>query len=254
MVGTNEVTVFQVINLRSGTVWFKWETDGAGSIGRLGFEKSSTNTIRFDYPEADGTPNGRNIGVASVLNSPTLSTCFANADSSINKLNGAVDNYLSLSGITGDFNSGFTDYVTLGNEENINLPAKIDIAEFIVFSRLLTAPERNKVESYLAVKYGFTLNQTPSNNNNYTASNDSIIWNTLANNLYANNLTGIGRDDSSGLLQKQSKSINAAALVTMYNGGNYTGGVFPTLNTLNTNTYKDNNSYLIFGDNAGTNT
>ena len=74
LVGTNEVTVFQVINLRSGTVWFKWETDGAGSIGRLGFEKSSTNTIRFDYPEADGTPNGRNIGVASVLNSPTLST------------------------------------------------------------------------------------------------------------------------------------------------------------------------------------
>ncbi|MEI6185285.1 MAG: gliding motility-associated C-terminal domain-containing protein, partial [Bacteroidota bacterium] len=152
---------------------------------------------------------------------------------------------------TGDFTTGYMDYVTLGNEELINLPTQIDMAEFIIFSRLLTAAERNKVESYLAVKYGFTLNQAAINNNNYTASNDSIVWNRSANSLYANNITGIGRDDSSGLMQKQSKSINSTAIVTMYNGANYTGGIFPSLNSLSTATFANNLSYIIFGENAG---
>ena len=251
LVGQNEVTVFQVFNLHGGTVWFKWETDVSGSTARLGFERNATNNIRFDFPEAGISPWGRNIGVSSVSNVHTLSTCYADANLSTNRLNGASDNTLSLAGINGNFNTGYTDYVTLGNEELINLPTQIDMAEFIIFSRLLTAAERNKVESYLAIKYGFTLNQAAVNNNNYTASNDTIVWYRAANSLYANNITGIGRDDSSGLLQKQSKSINANALITLYNGANYNAGVFPVLNTLNTANFTDNLSYLIIGDNAG---
>ena len=251
LVGQNEVTVFQVFNLHGGTVWFKWETDVSGSTARLGFERNATNNIRFDFPEAGISPWGRDIGVTSVANVNTLSTCFADANLSTNRLNGATDNTLSLTGITGNFSSGFLDNVTLGNEENIDLPTQIDMAEFIIFSRLLTAAERNKVESYLAVKYGFTLNQSAINNNNYTASNDSIVWNRSANSLYANNITGIGRDDTSGLLQKQSKSINSTAIVTMYNAASYTGGIFPTFNKLNTTSFANNLSYVIFGDNAG---
>ena len=251
LVSQNEVTVFQVFNLHGGTVWFKWETDASGSTARLGFERTATNNIRFDFPEAGITPWGRNIGVSSVSNSNTLSTCFADINQSTNRINGSNDNILPLIGITGDFSTGYMDYVTLGNEELINLPTQIDMAEFIIFSRLLTAAERNKVESYLAVKYGFTLNQAAINNNNYTASNDSIVWNRSANSLYANNITGIGRDDSSGLMQKQSKSINSTAIVTMYNGANYSGGIFTTLNSLNTSTFTNNLSYIIFGENAG---
>ena len=48
LVGNSNVTVFQVINLKSGIVWLKWETDILGTTARLGFENSA-GKIRFDF-------------------------------------------------------------------------------------------------------------------------------------------------------------------------------------------------------------
>src|SRR5690606_8291994 len=121
--------------------------------------------------------------------------------------------------------------------------------EFILYSRALTPAEINKVESYLAVKYGFTLMQTGAEANNYTASDNTVIWNNAANSPYYNNITGIGRDDASGLDQRQSLSINNDALVTIYNG-TYSGS-FPATNINNTNGFNTDLSLLLFGDNMG---
>jgi len=90
-----------------------------------------------------------------------------------------------------------------------------DVAEVIVYSSLLsTNDERQKVESYLAFKYGITLDQnTPQN---YLASDGStLIWDTTGVGSFKNNIFGIGADNTSGLDQKVSKSINSDAIMTL---------------------------------------
>ena len=250
LVSNSNVTVFQVLNVKGGIVWLKWETDQVGATGRLGFENAA-GRLRFDFPKAVPASAGQNIGVTNVLNKHSLSTAYADAVSSVNRLNGNPDNTIPIPG-PGDFTAG-TDKIVIGNENLINLPAQVDIAEAIIYNRTLTAAERNKIESYLAVKYGFTLNQSAANANDYTASNAAIIWDRTANSGYASDITGIGRDDASALSQKQSKSNNASSLVTIYNG-TYAGGNFPLLNAANTNVFPADLYWLLAGDNAGTTT
>ncbi len=246
LVTNSNVTLFQVFNLKGGIVWLKWETDQVGATGRLGFENSAGN-IRFDFPKAVPATAGQNVGNINVLNQHSLSTCYADAAISVNRLNGA-DNTTLVMTVPGDF-SLVNDKIVIGNENLLNLPAQVDMAEVIIYSRTLSQVERNKIESYLAVKYGFTLNQAAANANNYTASDGTIIWDRATNSGYANNITGIGRDDASALSQKQSKSINTAALITLYNG-TYAAGNFPLLNSANTNTFSTDKSFLLIGDNG----
>ena len=250
LVTNSNVTVFQVFNLKGGIVWLKWETDQVGATGRLGFENASGN-IRFDFPKAVTASNGENVGNINVLNQHSLSTTYADVgiSTSINRLNGANNSTLTLTGGPGDF-SGVSDKIVIGNENILNLPAQIDMAEVIIYARTLTATEINKVESYLAVKYGFTLDQAAANANNYTASNGTVIWDRANNSGYANNITGIGRDDASNLVQKQSKSINTNGLITIYTNGAYAAGNFPLMNSANSNSFTNDGSFILIGDNA----
>jgi gliding motility-associated-like protein len=246
LVSNSNVTVFQVLNLKSGVVWLKWETDFNGSTGRLGFENSA-GRLRFDFPKAVPATAGQNVGVTNILNKHTLSTAYASATSSVNRLNGADDRIIPIPG-PGNF-GGVSAKIVLGNEFLLNLPCRIDLAEVIIYSNTLGAADRNKIESYLAVKYGFTLNQAAANNNNYVSTSGAITWDRALNSAYANDITGIGRDDATALNQKQSKSVNTTALVTLYNGA-YPGGVFPLENSANTNNFSSNLSFLIAGDNG----
>jgi hypothetical protein len=79
------------------------------------------------------------------------------------------------------------------------------LAEVIIYNSILTGSNLNKVESYLATKYGITLNQ--SNLTNYTLSNNSIWYNAALMSPYTNNIAGIARDDTSTLDQKTSQSL-----------------------------------------------
>ena len=87
------------------------------------------------------------------------------------------------------------------------------ISEFILYSRQLTSQERRRVDSYLAIKYGVTLNQSSATD--YLHSGGAVVWDATANRIYRNNITGIGRDDNSALVQKQSRSVQDDSLVTM---------------------------------------
>ncbi|MFM7672408.1 MAG: gliding motility-associated C-terminal domain-containing protein [Bacteroidota bacterium] len=246
LAGNSNVTVFQVLNLKGGIVWLKWENDFNGTSARLGFENSA-GRLRFDFPKAVPASAGQNIGATSILNKHTLSTAYVNVNTSVNRLNGANDQVIAIPG-PGSFTSANTKIV-LGNELLLNLPCQIDLAEVIIYSNTLTTPEINKIESYLAVKYGFTLNQLVANNNNYTATNGTTTWDRALHSGYSNNITGIGRDDATALSQKQSKSINPTALITLFNGS-YPGGSFPTTNAANTNSFGNDYSYLLAGDNG----
>ncbi|MBS1566331.1 MAG: gliding motility-associated C-terminal domain-containing protein, partial [Bacteroidetes bacterium] len=126
------------------------------------------------------------------------------------------------------------------------------VAEIITFNTTLADADVNKVESYLAVKYGITLSQQPAfgigTNANYTAANGTIFWDAAANAGYGKCITGIARDDSSALLQKQSVSVHDSALVYLYNGA--VGGVFPDANATNTSVIASDKSFLLVGDNG----
>ncbi|MDF2188565.1 BNR-repeat neuraminidase N-terminal domain-containing protein [Paraflavitalea sp. CAU 1676] len=75
------------------------------------------------------------------------------------------------------------------------------IAEIITYANASHGTTtREKVESYLAIKYGVTLSH------DYRASNNTVVWSRSTNAAYNNNIIGIARDDISGLSQKQSKS------------------------------------------------
>jgi hypothetical protein len=111
-----------------------------------------------------------------------------------------------------------------------------DIAEVIVYpstNGTNTAANRQKIISYLAIKYGITIGH------NYLNPRGQIIYDITTN---GSNITGIGRDNCEDLHQKQSKSVNMAALVTM--GLTSIDGS----NALNTNNLTDT-TYSIFGDN-----
>ncbi len=108
----------------------------------------------------------------------------------------------------------------------------------------MTGISRNRVESYLAIKYGITLDQTSATD--YTLSNSSVVWNATSAGMYKNNIAGIARDDSSGLSQLRSQSVtntgdiigwkssiatNRMALMWAHDGGQisaFTGTDAPT--------------------------
>jgi len=88
-----------------------------------------------------------------------------------------------------------------------------EISELLFYTGTLSATEYNRIQSYLATKYGITLNQaTPTN---YVSSSGTTIWDATANATYNNRITGIGRDVASGLDQRRSKSLTSGSVLTI---------------------------------------
>jgi hypothetical protein len=115
-----------------------------------------------------------------------------------------------------------------------------DVNEIINYTTVLSDVDRQKVDSYLATKYGITLDQTAPLS--YLASDSTTYWDASVNATYNKNITVVGRDDASALNQKQSKSINTAGLVTVGRGS------ITATNAANTNTFAVDKSYFAFGD------
>jgi hypothetical protein len=149
-------------------------------------------------------------------------------------------NGLSLSaGTTG---TNMTGTPQVGDRSSNDAKLFGDLSETIVYGVANNATDRNKIESYLAVKYGVTLNQaTPQN---YTATDATVVWDAAANGSYKVNIAGIGRDDVEDLNQKQSRSINTGSILTVGLGA------IAATNTDNTNTFAVDKSYFMWSSNS----
>ena len=112
--------------------------------------------------------------------------------------------------------------------------------------------ERNRIQSYLALKYGITLG-TNGTSQDYVNSDGTVIWDadngTPSESVFNNDIAGIGRDDASELYQKQSRSVNNASDGTGRTQGILTMGLSQVYNTnnLNPNTLNDK-EFLIWGN------
>ena len=126
------------------------------------------------------------------------------------------------------------------------------IAEVMVFNTAPTAIEQQRIQSYLAIKYGITLNQTDNDatidEGDYVieGSPDVIVWNESDNSAFHNDVAGIGRDDGKFLNQKQSRSINTTSVVTIGLGA------VAANNASNSNTISGDGSFLMWGHNGVT--
>ena len=125
-----------------------------------------------------------------------------------------------------------------------------DLAEIIIHSQELSTTDQQKIRSYLALKYGITLDQTPAQD--YVASDGTTkLWDATVNTTYNNDIFGIGRDDSSALDQRIAKSINAGTLFTVSLDNNFTAA---NNDAARTTTFSDNRDFLIFAHNGGATT
>lgn len=109
------------------------------------------------------------------------------------------------------------------------------VGELIGFTSRLTATERSKVHSYLAIKYGVTLSE------NYLSTSGGTLFSLTG--AYTSNIIGIGRDDIEGLLQKQSHQNDDKVRL-------YFGSLAAT-NSANASTITNDISYVVMGSNAG---
>ena len=130
----------------------------------------------------------------------------------------------------------------LGSQPEVNNGL---ISEVIAYERDLTAIEKQKVRSYLAIKNGKTLIYDIGETFNYLDSQENEVWSgSTSNSAYHNNVFGIGQDAISALHQKQATSINENQKLIIGNEGS----LFDT-NATNTNPLADG-QFLIVGDNG----
>lgn len=166
-----------------------------------------------------GTLNEQSVAWGGTLNTPYLwSFIQSNTAESISR------NGLEISTKSGGSVIGNADTTFIGSD-NINRYYDGNIAEVMnvqhVLGNTFLLNEKNIIESYLAIKYGITLDQINDNDNDgtigtdYSFSDSSSAWEDSVSTTYIHDIAGIGQDDFYGLDQRQSKSVNPDGMVTI---------------------------------------
>lgn len=132
----------------------------------------------------------------------------------------------------------------LGSQREV---AAADIGEVIGFQREITTEEKNRIRSYLAIKYGVSLAQPQ----NYIASDGTVIsWNSARNSSFNNNVFGLAKDNATALDQKVSNSINRNTILTVATINDFTSANA----TGNRLSFPQDKTFLMFGDNNNVST
>lgn len=133
---------------------------------------------------------------------------------------------------------------TSGNE--LDRVFKGEIAEVIAYRGGLSNAQIQQVESYLGLKYGLSLDQSTATD--YLASDGvTKMWEAAVSLEYKNDISGIGRDDQSGLNQKQARSSATDAIFTF--GLN----TIAASNANNSNEFDNDRSFFVWAHNNASN-
>lgn len=138
---------------------------------------------------------------------------------------------LRLYSYTTSSNMSDTRELHIGNVQNGKLPVRnVDrnVVEYAIYNRRLSNQERQRVESYMALKYGISLR------NCYLNSRGTVVWNAYANKNYNHRIAGIISDTLSALHMNRARSSEE--------------GYFLTVSTDN---YLTDGQSLLWGDNNG---
>ncbi|MEJ0029117.1 MAG: hypothetical protein WDO15_01530 [Bacteroidota bacterium] len=74
-----------------------------------------------------------------------------------------------------------------------------DLSEVVLYNTALTSTDRQKIESYLAIKYGITLDQSSGGYDYLSSTGATIYPATTSHANYLLNIAGIAKDNGSGI-------------------------------------------------------
>ncbi len=136
---------------------------------------------------------------------------------------------------------------TIGQRHGGGIFYEGDVLEAISYSSRVSDEDLVKIESYLALKYGLTLDQNGSQN--YVNSVGNSIYDLDP--VFTFNIAGIGRDDASALDQRQSIS-NTSDAVHDANVGIVTigHGEIAAINLDNSSSFPGDMSFLTWANNG----
>ncbi|MBX9809669.1 hypothetical protein K2X92_04755 [Candidatus Gracilibacteria bacterium] len=179
---------------------------GTGGIFRIGPQTAVNNSLDWStLTTLDRVAPYNATAFYNLANQRTVGS--VDLTTTIRASNGSISN--RTDGIQTMTSANTTNFAStnMGIGRTVNTTSAFaSVGEVILYPTTLTNTDRNRVESYLGIKYGTTLNQsTPQN---YILSNSSIVWNASMAGIYNQNITGISRDDTSDLNQVRSQSIN----------------------------------------------
>ena len=116
-----------------------------------------------------------------------------------------------------------------------------DIAELAFYEGVgLGTAELERIETYLAVKYGVHLEH------DYLASDATVAWDASTLAAWHHDVFGLGRDDDGGLLQKQSRAEGVGSALTL------ALGALAATNAANGGSFATDGTYLLVGHDGGT--
>ena len=157
---------------------------------------------------SNGTSNESGIAGLYADDEAILSSVIFDEDvvnGSIVYIDGAV-----VATFTSDHGGEASSSLQIGAQGNGSNGFMGEIAEVIVYDQLLTSSsDREKIESYLAIKYGITLSENSDSDGNtyeagegdYLFSTGAAFWDADEVVGFQNNVAGIARDDASCLNQ-----------------------------------------------------
>jgi len=150
--------------------------------------------------------------------------------------------YTNSSGSSALMNTGLTFGAKRNSATTYNEYFTGFIGEVIFFNTTLSATDIQKVNTYTAIKYGVTLDNTGGGTQgDYLSTIGSTIWDASSSTGYFNNVIGIGRDDNEALLQKQSHSFDDSVRIYV--------STLAATNAANAGSFASDISYIIMGDN-----
>jgi len=115
------------------------------------------------------------------------------------------------------------------------------IAELLVYPEELSATQRVQIQSYLALKYGTTLDVSVAD---YQDSGATSVYDLTSG--YASDVIGLGRDNATTLDQRVSKSANPGAILTIANDND-----FVSSNVTTSRTSLADGQFLVIGNDGG---
>jgi len=225
-VNSKNLTVIFVLKYNPSTGYddlISFNTSGGMNLTNIIWWNGQTANMRWHW-NGDGNPT------TTALSTQQGILTFDNANGGALKT--WIDGTGGPAGLTRNYR-GINQNVTLSANGSNGYGFRGNIQEMIIFNsgangNNTPVSDLQKIHSYLAVKYGFTLG-TSIDGGDYVNSDGTVIWDRkgTVNNGYQNNIFGIARDNASRLNQVQSRS-NDSDVLTLYKGY--------------LNTYNNNNS------------
>ncbi len=227
----SKISMYGVMKGLGGGAQFTWDDVGVGAKIVLGtgasfFDRNGGNNASTGF----GSTNTEQHLVSTVIGG--------------NAMNAYIEGDLKNTSTIVNLNGTKVSPVTFGKLFEHGFPSSVLFGEVAIYDASHSATDKNRIESYFAVKYGITLDNSAGGiAGDYSASFSTQVWDADVNATYHNNVIGLARDDSQFLLQKQSHTIDDTTRIYL--------NTLQTTNVANTGSFSSDVSYIMMGDNQG---